>query len=82
MLRLCQQGMGVKSVSSAPGQPLQALPLLAPKAPAVIPPLLHLIAYASWVEAPLEIGSAKQHVPPGQQHAKVGAAQLIKDPPF
>ena len=39
--------------------------------------LLDLVAYAGGVIAMLEIGRTKQHVPAGQQHAKVNSAQFI-----
>src|SRR5690606_10876207 len=57
-------------------QPLQTQPLLRPEAAPVVPPLLHLVADAGGVVTQFEIGGAEQHVPPGQEHAKVATTEF------
>src|SRR5687767_4409587 len=56
-------------------QALHAQPLLRPEAASVLPPPLHLVAHAGGIVALLEVRGAEQHVPPGQEHAEVMAAQ-------
>jgi hypothetical protein len=65
-------------VSGATGQPFQAKPLLRPETTPIVSALLHLIAYASRVVTPVKAGSTKQHVPPGQENAKIVAAQTVQ----
>src|SRR2546425_5725575 len=66
-----------RQCSDATKQALQAQPLLRPETTAVVTVLLDLIAHASGVVALLEVDGAEQHVPPGQQHAKIVPTQCL-----